>query len=150
MLGRRYAAPQVTVFEKCATASQMTHGVENVSINRAWRWKMARADNTDPVRRSRGERTVIFYDPDPVQHFQNSVQVQPQSKLFLKLKVQVQIKSKKFNKIQLFNNKYHAILFHQLSPNPTLIQNLWSNLQSGSNPDSTTFGIVRIQSKSRL
>ena len=33
-------------------------------------------------------------NPDPVLSFQNSVHVQPQSNLFLKLKVQVQIKSK--------------------------------------------------------
>jgi len=31
---------------------------------------------------SRDEPTVIFCDPDPVLNFQNSVQVQPQSKLF--------------------------------------------------------------------
>jgi len=33
------------------------------------------------------------------------------SQTFLKLKVHVQIKSNKITKIQLFNNKYHAIRF---------------------------------------
>jgi len=47
---------------------------------------------------TRDERTVIFCDPDPVLTFQNSVQIQPQSKLFFQLKVQVQ----KNIKIQLF------------------------------------------------
>jgi len=43
---------------------------------------------------ARDEQTVIYCDPDPVLNFQKSVQVQPQSKLFKKLKAQVQIKSK--------------------------------------------------------
>jgi len=49
-----------------------------------------------PLLTTRDERTVIFCDPDPILLFQNSVQVQLQSKLFLKLKVQ--IKSKKLTK----------------------------------------------------
>jgi len=96
----------------------------------------------------RDERTVIFCNPDPVLNFQNSVQVQPQSKLFFKIKSPSPNKVQKVNKIQRFNNKYHAILFYLRSTNPVLILNLWSNWQSGSNPDSTKFSIARIQSKS--
>jgi len=42
------------------------------------------------AKHTRDEQTVIFCDPDPVLIFENSVQVQPQSKIFLKCKVQVQ------------------------------------------------------------
>ena len=45
---------------------------------------------------SKAERTVIFYDPDPVLNFFKSVQVQPESKDLFKFKVQVQIQSKRF------------------------------------------------------
>jgi len=51
------------------------------------------------------ERTVIFRDADPVLIFQNSVEVQSQSKHFFECKVQVQLKPKKFGKCLLFTTK---------------------------------------------
>jgi len=62
------------------------------------------------------------------------------------IKIQVQIKSKKINKLQVFNDKNYTIHFHWLSPNSVLILNLWSILQSGA--IQKKFVIVRIQSKS--
>jgi len=58
----------------------------------------------------------------------------------------VKCKLQKINKIQLSNNKNAAILFHWLSPNPVLILNFLSDLQSGSNPSPKKFVIVLIQS----
>jgi len=72
----------------------------------------------------RDERTVIFCDPDPVLNFQNSVQAQPQSKLFFEIKSPSPNKVQKINKMQRFNNKYHALLVHLRSPNPVLTLNL--------------------------
>jgi len=61
---------------------------------------------------TRNERTVKFCDPDPVLIFENSVQVQPQSKNFFKCKVQVQMKSNIFFEMQLFHNKNGAFPFY--------------------------------------
>jgi len=50
----------------------------------------------------------MSYDPNTVLNFSKSIQLQ--SKIILKCKVQVQIKSKKLNKMQLFNNRNAAII----------------------------------------
>jgi len=52
----------------------------------------------------RHERTVIFYDPDTVLYFENSVKLQ------IKKKCKVQM-IQKMNKILFFNNKDAVILF---------------------------------------
>jgi len=52
--------------------------------------------------------------------------------------------------IQLFTNKNAAILLHWLSPNPVLILNFWSDLQSVSNTKLKQLVIVRVQSNANL
>jgi len=61
-------------------------------------------------------------------------------------KLKSKSKVQKFSKMQLFIDNNYAILVHWLIPNPVLVQNLCSILQSGANPSSTKFVIVRIQS----
>jgi len=83
-----------------------------------------------------------------LQHFfadLNSVQIQPWSKKFEKMKIQVKIKSEKLKNYSFLMTKI-APFFHELSPNPILILTLRSSLQFGSNPNSTKFVIDRIQS----
>jgi len=57
------------------------------------------------------------------------------------IKIQVQIQSRKLTKYRFLTTK-----IMQFFSNPVLILNLRSYLQSGSNPNSTKFIIVRIQS----
>jgi len=75
----------------------------------------------------------------------NSVQVQPQSEKYFKCKVQVQMKSKKFEKCILFTKKC-CTSFALTRYKSVLTLKFWSDLQSGSNPNSAKFAIYRIQS----
>jgi len=59
----------------------------------------------------RDERTVIFCDPDPVLIFKNQSKSNHRPN-FKKIKSPSPNKVQKINEIQLFNDKYHAILFH--------------------------------------
>ena len=80
---------------------------------------------------SRDEQTVVLCDPDPVLNFQNSVQVQPQPKLFLKLKVQ--IKSKKLPKYSfLITNitQFFSINSVQIRSDPKFTKQFTVRVQS--------------------
>jgi len=71
---------------------------------------------------SRGERTVTFYDPDPVLNIYESVQDQTLSKNFFKCGIQLQIKSKKLTKYSFSTTK--IMQFFSINQfNPFLILN---------------------------
>jgi len=90
------------------------------------------------------ERTSIFCNADLILIFSN---LNPSPNIVKKFSnIWNPNKLQKINKIQHFNNKNYVIPFNLLNPNPILIQNLWRNLQSGFNPKSTNFVIVRYQS----
>jgi len=96
---------------------------------------------------NRDERTVIFCNSDPALIFKNSVQVQLQSKIFFKWNVLVQMKFKIFEKCTYFTTKRP----HIFSINSVQIRSgskFWSDLQPGSNPNSTKFAMDRIQVQS--
>jgi len=97
--------------------------------------------------RCRDEWTVILCHPDPVLILKNSVQVQPHSENFFKCKVQDQNKSKKFEKLFFSQQKCNVSFpLTQSKSGPDL--KFWSDLQRGSNPNSTKFAMVRIQTNS--
>jgi len=91
---------------------------------------------------TRDERIVKFCDPDPVLIFENSVHVQTQSKFLFKCKVEVQMKCLCTTKMWDF----FPLTQSKSGPVPEFLRDLYS----GSNPNSTKFAIVRIQSNPSL
>ena len=89
---------------------------------------------------AKDERTIIFCDPDPVLIFYNSVQVQPQSKTF-----SCPNESRKLEKCT--TKMPHFPLTQSKSCSDP---KFWSALHSGSNPNTTKFVIVWIQSSPSL
>jgi len=94
---------------------------------------------------SRDERTVIFCDPDPVLILKTQSKSNHSPKYFSN--VQSKFKwSPKYLKNAVFSQQKCRISFpltqSKFGPGPKF----WSDLQTRSNPNSTQFAIVRIQS----